>query len=830
MSRASVQSARTRLRATEDEVTRASTLLSVVGEFAAQRERGAPADPASVTSAFDRFVAPGPMNRASRRAALSHLRDPFEDGNHFFALARAESAAASPSSVGDASLSSLLDALDDFQAGEATATPATDTFETLVTEGSAALADHLVTVVTLLAESARSARDRARADLSNAYPADAVDASRIEERGAVQEYVDSRADPIADLEEHPIALLPVKLETRFARPPERGHKDGVANPELYTDMDGPELWVRVYPDAIHVDNHEPQLTETEVRLGKDFWAYCWYATHQSLPIDGDAASERAYLSQHLDERRTDVIAGLDPAVFPTDPVERKTRIKERAWTQLLDRFGRERAAYVVHRMAPDEGADTDARVLLSLSSAAGDAEMEPGEGDTDGDVDASADDDASVTERFEGVERRSATTVDGVKPNGDVPSLSFPDPDRRPDSWTRPPEARLLPDQWLVYGVWQGDGERETFLTTTDAVRDPLPVGPSPEALSLAHPDRGGDGSESDEADAAVRWLTDFGEAEKAGMAFRITGSSVFDDTDDTDADASPDRPAITDGRFETLIVTGVKSSMDHRETARELEELFEAHHYTDGLELLDVGTPTNNHDRRSGYAASDDPTESMAVETTAMPLVRHGDNSGGDRLARALAIDPGPSDPHVFGRVEGADSTEWLDGWHMRTALWPATAGYYLSNMLVDNAFAGSKSLWDDDGGDATARETPTVAEARERFEWFEAYRSHFTHFVSPYGPLSSFRVDTQPYGVLPVTPMADARADVYDVDDDASLALLPGLGDRDWTVGGSSAGDATTDQSLGGDQDLVSKVASAAMGSLDVDDATQGGDGDAE
>ena len=823
MSRTDVQSARTRLRSVEDEVTRASNLLAAVGEFATQRERGAQADTESVTSAFARFVDPGPMDTESRRAALSHLRDPLEDGKHFFTLARAEAGAASTSSAGDASLSSLIDALDEFQAGNATETPAIDAFQTLVTGGTPALAGNLVKIVSLLAESARAARNRARSDLSNDYPADSHDASQIASRGAVQQYVDARSDPIAELDEHPIALLPVKLETRFAHPPETEKKEGVDNPELYADMEGPELWVRVYPDAIHIDNHEPQLTETEVRLGKDFWAYCWYATHQSLPIDGDAARERVYLSQHLDDRRTDVIAGLDPAAFSTDPIERKTRIKERAWKQLLDRFGRERAAYVVHRMAPDEGSDTDARVLLSLSSTADDTGAET----ADSDVAASADDGSSVTERFEGVEDRSVSAVDGIQPTADVPSLSFPDPERRPDSWTRPPEARLLPDQWLVYGVWEGTGKRETFLKTTDAVRDPLPMGPSPDALSLAHPDSGGDGSESDEADTALRWLTDFGEAEKAGMAFRLTGSTVFDGDD-----ASADRPTITDGRFETLIVAGVKSSMDHRETARELEELFEAHHYTDGLELLDVGTPTNNHERQSGYAANDDPIESMGVETSASPLVSHGDNSDGDRLARALAIDPAENGSHVFGRVEGADTTEWLDSWHIRTALWPATAGYYLSNMLVDNAFAGTKSLWDDAGDDDVGGQTPTVAEARERFEWFEAYRSHFKQYVSPYGPLSSFRVDTQPYGVLPVTPMADARADVYDVDTDARIEFpLPtGIAERDVTFGRSVDGGATSDQPLQVDEDLVSQVASAAVGSMDVDDATQGGDTDAE
>lgn len=63
------------------------------------------------------------------------------------------------------------------------------------------------------------------------------------------------ADPSADVERLdallPIALLPLRLETRFA---------------------GSELWVRVYPDEIFADSHEPELTAAEAALGATFWA------------------------------------------------------------------------------------------------------------------------------------------------------------------------------------------------------------------------------------------------------------------------------------------------------------------------------------------------------------------------------------------------------------------------------------------------------------------------------------------------------------------------------------------------------------------------------
>jgi uncharacterized protein involved in exopolysaccharide biosynthesis len=55
---------------------------------------------------------------------------------------------------------------------------------------------------------------------------------------------------------HPLLLLPVRLETRFL----------AARNSSRTD-----LCVRVYPDDVHVDSHEPGLTEDEERWGAHFW-------------------------------------------------------------------------------------------------------------------------------------------------------------------------------------------------------------------------------------------------------------------------------------------------------------------------------------------------------------------------------------------------------------------------------------------------------------------------------------------------------------------------------------------------------------------------------
>jgi hypothetical protein len=96
--------------------------------------------------------------------------------------------------------------------------------------------------------------------------------------------------------QYPVVLLPVRLETRFT---------------------ATQLLVRVYPDEIHVDSHEPPLTVDEIEWGKRYWTAVWNAR-------GADAGERA------------------------------------AWEELATRYGPERASWVARVLEPTNPQDRPA--------------------------------------------------------------------------------------------------------------------------------------------------------------------------------------------------------------------------------------------------------------------------------------------------------------------------------------------------------------------------------------------------------------------------------------------------------------------------------------
>jgi hypothetical protein len=287
-----------------------------------------------------------------------------------------------------------------------------------------------------------------------------------------------------------------------------------------------------------------------------------------------------------------------------------------------------------------------------------------------------------------------------------------------PATTTRTALARLLPSRWVAT-AYVG-GTVAVVVTGNDIVPD-LAVGPDLAAAvaqdALDH--------EAPAVDEGMAWMIDFERAEQAGMALRMF---------------------LTVTGVELLLVTGVRDGDGSAEVAAQLD----AHHYGDGLAFLLPATPTNNTAAgRSPWQAPDPGLDrSYDDEWRSQP----GEGSAADLATRAFGV-PG------FGAVAGAADTDVITARAMVTALWPATWGYFLAQMV---GFDG-----------------PLTVAGRD---WA---RRHAIDHLRPGGPLPLLRCGRQPYGVLPVTSLDRWTPQSGDPDAGAALGLrdlLVSLRDRVW------------------------------------------------
>lgn len=424
----------------------------------------------------------------------------------------------------------------------------------------------------------------------------------------------------------PLALLPVRLETRF-----------------FAQADGSqELRIRVYPDQVHVDSHESALSADELTWGHYFWELSWRA-------------------------------GNDDA---------RRRL---AWQQLADRFGPRRAAWIGRALRP---LNVAARPTSPVA------------------------DDASLTL---------------------APSFPVAPAQGVGGAWQRAPVARLMPQRWFAIA-------RAGSAMIADAVGAPIgadpAVGPDPHFTDAA-------AAGAAAIDPGMRWLADFDEAERIGMALRMKVSA-----------------AAAQAGIDALVVFGV-SALDADASAAALAALVDAHHYTDGCAFVRPGTPTNNTEDEASGLDSADPlrADSYAAEWLHFGGLL-GPQSNAATLAAGLGL-AGDAASSTLGSLPDATASDALDAQQMATALWAPTWGYYLANLI---------------GLDSTAITAADI-------DWA---RGHNLASVRAAGPLPSLRTGKQPYGILPVTILADWAAPAgqeADFSRDLKLkTLLLALRDRLW------------------------------------------------
>jgi hypothetical protein len=293
---------------------------------------------------------------------------------------------------------------------------------------------------------------------------------------------------------------------------------------------------------------------------------------------------------------------------------------------------------------------------------------------------------------------------DGANPN---PAPVYPQPPVRQSSWTEPAIADALPDAWTVVTVSSG----QTAQFRGGPITIDLAVGLTP---------GGGVFAPGSPVDPGMKWLVDFDTALSVGMALKI--------------------PLTADQRakgFDRIFVFGLRTKGATNDT---FAGLLDAHHYTDGFSIVPQGAPTNNTlDASSAYSRKDPNYEiSFAVERQG-PLTQQS-ASDGNVFASLLGIDPA----HL-AHVGYADGFGARNGQDMLTTLWPATIGYFLSQMMY--------SVFTPD----------EIASARQ----------YVLANAAPRGLCPAFRVGKTPYGVLPVTSLRRYRP----LGDSAQSSIEPGL-----------------------------------------------------
>lgn len=269
--------------------------------------------------------------------------------------------------------------------------------------------------------------------------------------------------------------------------------------------------------------------------------------------------------------------------------------------------------------------------------------------------------------------------------------------------------ARLLPDRFAVVALSAGDpvnvaaaGAQPQYVSWTASVPHPLPLG------LLDKPD-------------AASWLNDLTAATAAGMAVSIP----------VPAGAPP---------IDMLLVVGL-----HGATNPDLAGLLVAHAYTDGVEILADGAPTNNSSQITAAHTRGRESDVARALIEPPPAPAPPDGSAGAQVATLLGIPAAQ-----VTRIAGAHQ--------------PRATGAAAMQLVVGYGSTGQLA---------------TLLEADAAWG-----------LVSPGGPAPTLRLGRQPYGILPASAPARWRAQTSET----GAVLQPQLNAWGQAVGPTSGVDPLT------------------------------------
>lgn len=266
----------------------------------------------------------------------------------------------------------------------------------------------------------------------------------------------------------------------------------------------------------------------------------------------------------------------------------------------------------------------------------------------------------------------------------------------REGTWTHAPLAAALPSRWVVVGYRGGAARIRAFTAWGKPIDKPVAVGPAPHTAAPGS-------SSLPFADEGMRWMVDFAAAEAAGMALRI-----------------PLTREQARG-LDRIVAMGVRGT-DTGRTA--LPQLLDAQKYTRGVSLLPQGTPTNNTPEAP---AGGGPAALAIRPRLKKPATPIATDSNAAVAATMLGVPV-----ELLAGLPGGTGADQRDARAMNAAMWPATWGHFLREVMPGVLSGGA----------------------------IDRLRAHFVHYVRAGGPLPVLRLGRQPYGVLPVTTLDGWKA----------------------------------------------------------------------
>lgn len=480
----------------------------------------------------------------------------------------------------------------------------------------------------------------------------------------------SPVDKIVELKDSfPILMFPLRLETRFK-----------------TAENKQQLWLRVFPDDCNVNKKEELLSASELKNVKLFWIEIWKA-------GGIESEERgawqSLVNNHGSGRSSWLIEQFKPINIAPKKLSSEHKILVVTSDLILTNDEKKNALdYWSSVWLANGNQEKIDDALVVLKTNLGEAKSK------------------EILEKYIPENINDSIPKNIKKENIQIEKLELPNENdfiTTQTTWTQAPKATGMPDRFVAIGFANNKRRNIPF---ENHVTENLSVGPDPSLTKEKQ-------IKKDEHDDLVinedlKWMVDFDEAVKVGMATKITLES-----------------GEING-FDKLFVVGLRFSSHENDSKEILEKLITDHfHSKNGFELLKQGTPTNNtEDEPAGYSWTDNADESYERIFKKREDFRENDDykekTDGQKLAENLGINP-----DILKKVPNASGRDQLEANAMNTALFAGTMGYFMEEMM--------QPLFSD----------------RD----IEATQTFFSNFVSGRGPIPAIRIGKQPYGILPIS-----------------------------------------------------------------------------